>query len=113
MSDTNTVYALLDDQGQISAISKKQIHNNWLPVLSSDEKIKAFVNSSTTEFEKRDLTFIRVLEDLIDILIDKGTINFTDLPPASQNKLMERKQYRVQALHENNNGLINNDDQLY
>ena len=35
-----------------------------------------------------------VLEDLVDLLIDKKLILFTELPPAAQEKLRGRKQIR-------------------
>jgi hypothetical protein len=45
-----------------------------------------------------------VLEDLIDVLINRGLLQFTDLPEAAQAKLLERRQsranlsYRLQPL---------------
>ena len=41
-----------------------------------------------------DFELIRVLEDLIDLLVDNDTILFTDLPEAAQNKLLKRKSTR-------------------
>lgn len=41
-----------------------------------------------------DLRLVRVLEDLINLLIDREVILFTDLPPAAQEKLMERRSLR-------------------
>ena len=35
-----------------------------------------------------------MLEDLVDLLIDKKLILFTELPPAAQEKLRGRKQIR-------------------
>ena len=35
-----------------------------------------------------------VLEDLIEVLMSKGVISITDLPPAAQNKLLNRAQAR-------------------
>jgi len=37
----------------------------------------------------------RVTEDLIDILILRGVIQFTDFPPAAQAKLLSRRQTRA------------------
>ena len=42
-----------------------------------------------------DLALARVLEDLIDTLIAKGLIQFTDLPLAAQAKLLSRRETRV------------------
>ncbi len=41
-----------------------------------------------------DTHFIRVLEDLIDILLDKHVFLLTDLPEAAQDKLLKRKKIR-------------------
>ena len=43
------------------------------------------------EFE---LGLARVLEDVVDVLIEKGVIRFTDLPDAAQDKLMRRRGLR-------------------
>ena len=37
-----------------------------------------------------DLAMARVLEDLIDLLIDKGVVMFSDFPEAARRKLLER-----------------------
>lgn len=42
-----------------------------------------------------DASLIRVLEDLIDLLIERGVIRFTDLPPAAQAKLTARRHWRA------------------
>ena len=41
-----------------------------------------------------DLGLARVLEDLIDLLIEKGAFRFTDLPDAAQKKLLSRRGLR-------------------
>lgn len=48
-----------------------------------------------------DQSLIRVVEDLIDTLIGKDLIHFTDLPDAAQAKLLERRSLRrsVNALN--------------
>jgi hypothetical protein len=55
-----------------------------------------------------DQSLVRVLEDLIDTLIGKNLIQFTDLPDPAQAKLLERRTLRhsVNALN-----LIEDDDQ--
>jgi hypothetical protein len=42
-----------------------------------------------------DAGLARVTEDLIDILITRGVIQFTDFPPAAQSKLLQRRQTRA------------------
>lgn len=43
---------------------------------------------------RSDLEFVRVLEDVIQLLMDRGAISFTDLPAAAQEKLMARQTLR-------------------
>ena len=38
-----------------------------------------------------DLKMIRLVDDLIDLLIDKDVIKFTDLPPAAGEKYLQRQ----------------------
>lgn len=41
-----------------------------------------------------DLALARVLEDLIDVLLERHVINFSDLPAAAQQKLIARRGLR-------------------
>ncbi len=58
-----------------------------------------------------DMRLVRVLEDVIDLLIQRGLIRFTDLPQNAQSKLLERKSLRAQIhgldiLDDTDEGLI-------
>lgn len=46
------------------------------------------------EFNRLDVDFIRVLEDLIDVLVANGVVRLTDLPAGAIQKLSQRKQVR-------------------
>ena len=48
------------------------------------------------EIITKDNAIVRVLEDLVDLLIDKKLILFTELPAAAQEKLSGRKRIRQQ-----------------
>lgn len=57
----------------------------------------AAADSRTTPrevFDKMDADLIRVLEDLVFVLIDKGVITLDELPPHAQAKLLNRKGFR-------------------
>ncbi|MCW7537093.1 hypothetical protein OOT46_04405 [Aquabacterium sp. A7-Y] len=45
-------------------------------------------------FQALDADFVRVLEDVIDLLIARNVIRITDLPPEAQQKLFSRKSFR-------------------
>jgi hypothetical protein len=73
--------------------------------MSRDQKIEALSQSDTG--------LARVLEDVIDVLINRGVIQFTDLPDQAQLKLLERRQTRASLANrlqllpdEGDNGLI-------
>ncbi len=46
------------------------------------------------EWLQADLSLARVTEDLIEVLIEKGAIAFTDLPVGAQTKLIDRQGLR-------------------
>ena len=52
--------------------------------------MRAFVGADAG-FGQLDADFIRVLEDLIDVLIQRKVINVTDLPTDARRKLYSRK----------------------
>lgn len=62
-----------------------------------------------TELARSDMDLIRVLEDVIDLLIDRGVIVFTDLPPEAQSKLSKRQSLRAKARQVS---LLEDDDDL-
>ena len=43
-----------------------------------------------------DLRMVRLVDDLVDLLIDKGVIKFTDLPQAAGEKYLQRQAARKQ-----------------
>jgi len=48
-----------------------------------------------SDLQELDSEFIRVLEDLIDVLVANGTLRLTDLPPAALEKLGKRNHART------------------
>jgi hypothetical protein len=63
----------------------------WLD--DDDPQVLAFM-APPGGFQRLDADFIRVLEDLIDVLIEKHLINMTDLPEAAREKLAARRDQR-------------------
>ncbi len=65
----------------------------WLD--DRDAEVQAFVQRTQADgFQQLDADFIRVLEDLIDVLVDRHVINITDLPEAARDKLAARRDHR-------------------
>ena len=58
-----------------------------------------------------DADLARVTEDLITVLVKKGTILFTDLPEAVQTKLLDREALR-NKLEDNKVSFLSDDETL-
>ncbi len=58
--------------------------------------------------EQTDKSVIRVLEDLIDVLLEKNIISFNDLPAPAQEKLLNRHEARDE-LHILDNPILHHD----
>lgn len=90
------LYALRDDAGNITALTDRQIPDARAVDPAAPEVLK-FLSLDSSAFtaneflEDSDLSTIRILEDLIDTLIDRQIIRFTDLPEPAQRKLLSRK----------------------
>jgi hypothetical protein len=63
---------------------------------STHMEVLAFlgVAGGVAAFGTLDADFVRVTEDLIYTLIEKGVLQFTDLPPEAQRKLNARQSFR-------------------
>lgn len=110
------LYALRDNTGAVVALSEEQLNDQWQQVDSKDPALKAFIEKRV-EFGKlvmqaSDLEFIRVLEDLIELMIEKNMISFTDFPKAAQEKLLTRRGYREKMRSKDNVSLIGQEEDL-
>lgn len=93
-------YVKRNAQGEIVSISLDK-NNECIEAISPDspELMHAIQNFSGVSpgILDSDLSFIRVIEDLVDVLIAKSVISINDLPPAVQMKLLKRKSLRSQG----------------
>jgi transposase len=69
------------------AVADARVHN-WL----AREEVRARL----ARLRDSDLELIRVLEDLVGVLVDRGVIRYTDLPVAAQRKLQQRAEARAE-----------------
>ena len=96
-------FAKFDDQGQIVSIHAVRIDDDCQQVAGNDPALQTFLKQHSVEtvdaddFHQLDLDFIRVIEDVIYLLIEKRLIVLTDLPVAAQRKLAERRNLRGRA----------------
>ncbi len=96
------IHVKRDQHGHIVAASQEgQREEGWEPLSSGDPELAAFAATlagGQRELASSDLGLARVLEDLIQLLIEREVIRFTDLPPAAQGKLFVRRSLRS-SLH--------------
>ena len=109
------LYVLRDEQGNIQAVAETAISDKWQAVDLEDDALHAFLSKNPSVgnkvMEAADADFIRVLEDVIDILIDKEVIQFTEFPIPVQNKLLNRRRYREELRKDKDtNHLLDDDD---
>ena len=97
-------YIQRDDQGQIDSLHR---HASALAsefASDDDPQVQAFLGADAgavagtgaeaDSLVRMDASFVRVIEDLIDLLMVKNVITLTDLPIQAQNKLLARKSFR-------------------
>jgi hypothetical protein len=94
------LYIERDDQGNIIALHNQPENGVAEQKSIMDEEILDFLNRSVDTdpwvqlLSLSDIGIIRILEDLIDLLIRKNVIMFTELPDEAQSKIRERKKVR-------------------
>ncbi len=95
-------YVKRDSEGNIIAVfDAPQADAEEYLSINSEELIVFLRDSENAEDARAalsvsDMALIRVLEDLINTLIDKEVILFTDLPAAAREKLANREKIRGQ-----------------
>ena len=91
------VYVKRDSSGNIVGVSELADEHFAESVASEDPALQLFlarVGRDASELEVSDQDFIRVLEDVVELLISKGVILFTELPQTAQDKIMNRQLLR-------------------
>lgn len=90
-----------DEQGAVTAVSEESGAGFTEELSKDDPAFAAFLarvgSSEASSLEATDQDFIRVLEDVVELLIAKGLILFTELPESAQQKIMRRQQMRSQV----------------
>jgi hypothetical protein len=91
-------YIKRNQHNQIVAVSHFSEDETYEFVDAGNRELTAYLNALTaqraSDLERLDNEVARIFEDLVDILIDKGVIQFTDLPKPAQEKLIKRQNLR-------------------
>lgn len=95
------VYVKRDSDGIIVAASEQCEGDCTEAVARDDAQLQSFLaelgrQDSSNPLDASDHDFIRVLEDVVELLIGKGVIMFTELPESAQQKILSRQRWRSQ-----------------
>ena len=108
-------YIQRNSEGGISAVSVEQseVFREWSEPDSPELKVYLSRVTGNTPvvagaLAESDHALVRVVDDLVNVLIEKNLMRFTDLPEAAQKKLMARQSLR-QSL--NSLKLLGDEDQ--
>jgi len=92
------MYIKRNSAGELVAISK-EASADFADILADDApELLVFMQQAKSAqqiaLEQTDQTMARVLEDVVNLLVEQGVIRFTDLPDAAQHKLLNRRELR-------------------
>ncbi|MDR3213510.1 MAG: hypothetical protein LBT71_06285 [Azoarcus sp.] len=99
---STVIYVRKGPDGRIAALSRSVPDDDpgWSASASDAPEVQTFIKELSgaggDALDNSDLPFVRVLEDVIDILVDRAVIRFTDLPLPAQTKLLQRRRRRQQ-----------------
>jgi hypothetical protein len=111
-------YVRRNADGAVVSVSKDSREDHEEFVSNNDSGLLDFFSDNLAEDNplyyliKSDLDLTRVLEDLIDLMVNKGMINFTDLPDSAQQKLMGRRKARAQLREGQRRSVLVEDDDI-
>lgn len=104
-------YVKRNAAGEILSLAKESNHEHADAIEANHPEVLHFLSQSGEVFNQLDTSLIRVIEDLVDVLIDKNLLRLTDLPLPAQEKLLSRKKVRS-SLKNSLNILVDNDQGL-
>jgi hypothetical protein len=90
------LYAIRNEQGKITSLSET-FQEGAEAVDLSHPDVRSFLSvkedsfSPDTYLDQSDIAIARIVEDLIELLVSRNLIIFTDLPDVAQRKLLTRK----------------------
>jgi hypothetical protein len=93
-------FVVRDSAGNIAGVYNQPVQGGE-EIVADDDGLLAFIRATAplaetgeNDWVQSDMALARVMEDLIDVLIEKNVINFTDFPEGAQKKLLSRRGMR-------------------
>ncbi|SNR89679.1 tryptophan synthase subunit beta [Pseudomonas segetis] len=94
------VYVQLDEKQRILRVEQEPFTSMTKTLPQDNPDVQAWLashalNNRLIDLQRSDLEMVRVLEDLVTVLVDRGVIRYTDLPEAARRKLHVRAEARA------------------
>lgn len=114
-------FVKLDENNSICAIAKEQLDNTFTYLHPSSKQLQEYLYEDMLPSQKSstldalihsDRDIARVTEDLVNLLIAKNIILFTELPIAVQNKLLAREKLRAEHVGSQYMPIMDDNDSL-
>ncbi|OHC25710.1 MAG: tryptophan synthase subunit beta [Pseudomonadales bacterium RIFCSPLOWO2_12_59_9] len=108
------VYVQRDIDGRLLRVERKPFAQMTETLAVENEELHAWlatreeVHARLAKLKDSDLELVRVLEDLVDVLVSRGVIRYTDLPEAARAKLHDRAETRAKL--EGLSGLLGDEE---
>lgn len=93
-------YVVRNAEGQLASLHRQGTEEAKEFLEDHDPDVLAFMgptDDGISHFSRLDADFVRVIEDLVDVLLTKNVLNITDLPAEAQAKLFARRSFREKA----------------
>lgn len=92
-------YVVRNAEGQLESLHRQSTEEADEFLEDRHPDVLAFVGTPDdgASFSRLDADFVRVIEDLVDVLLSKNIFSITDLPAEAQAKLFARKSFREKA----------------
>jgi len=108
-------YVTRDKNNRIIGISDRQSSDAQELLPNTDPEVMQYLrdagpDSMRDHLSRTDLDMSRITEDLIEVLIQRNVLNFTDFPLKAQKKLMARQKLRSNLSSLTN--LVQDDDDV-
>ena len=93
------LYAIRNQEGKITAISDASSGSSEA-IDNNHPDVREFFSTHNENFspdsflDESDIGIARILDDLVELLVKKNLIMFTDLPDGAQKKLLSRRVVR-------------------
>ena len=94
--EAHMVYIQRDEHGKLLRVEQEPFPEMSASMAVESEELQAWLNTKLEVqakleiLKQSDWTLVRVLEDVVSVLVEKGLISYTDLPLAARQKLDQR-----------------------